>query len=180
MKIKVRALNNIADVFEAAAITQNKGLILPTVKTWSKWLNSEHSMIRCFGLRIELTDVPYYVHVHLVRHKIGCEWFVRSQRPTALNPVEYDRRKAPQDAPINLILDTNPQAIINISQVRLCTKADKNTLYVWNNIGWAIRQHSDPYIATISDVMKKRCIYRGGVCYELQSCGISPHYLEVK
>jgi len=177
MKIYARA-NNIWAVAEAAGTTQDIELYKPTVEKWLTWLHSEHSMIRCFALRIEMS-VPYYVHVHLVRHKIGCEWFVRSQRPTAINPVRYDRNKAPQSVPVRLMLDTNPQALINISQVRLCEKADEVTRGVWYDLVETIANHKDPYVSAIARVMKPRCEYRGGVCHELKPCGQYPHYKEV-
>jgi len=179
MLISIHNTGTMYDVAEAAAMTQSIEVKLPSVETWTQWLNSGHSMIRCFGIRIKLVGVPFYVHVHLVRHGIGCQWFVRSQRPTAINPVDYDRRKAPQDALVDLIMDTNPQALMNISQVRLCQKADEVTRQVWDNIVQVIRMHDDPYIAAIAGVMMPRCEYRGNICYEFRPCGLYPHYLEV-
>lgn len=178
MKITIRNTGTIELVAEAAAITQSIAIKKPSTETWLRWLHSEHSMIRAFGLRITLIDVPYFVHVHLVRHKKGCKWYVRSQRPTAINAVDYDREKAPQDALVSLILDTNPQALINISQRRLCYKADKKTRRVWNSVTQAIRLHSDPYVAAIADVMMPTCEYRGGICHELTPCELMsyPHY----
>lgn len=157
-------------------MTQKIAVKIPSVETWKRWLHAEHSMIRRFELSITVCDVPYFVHVQMRTHHVGCEWYVRSQRPTAINPVDYDRRKAPQDAPVDLIMDTNPQALINIAQVRLCSKADDETRQVWDNIAQAIHVHDDPYIAAIARVMMPRCKYRGGVCYELRPCGLYLHF----
>lgn len=177
MEIIIRNTRTMLDVAEAAAMTQGIAVKVPSVETWARWLNSEHSMIRRFGIQIKLIGVPYYVHVHLTRHKIGCEWYVRSQRPTAINAVGYDRRKAPQDAPVDLIADVNPQSMMDISQVRLCQKADEVTRDVWTAITAHVIGHSDPYIREIGRVMVPRCMYRGGVCHELKPCGLYPHYL---
>jgi len=180
MKVIVKANTDIQEVAEAAAETQGVKASPLTVDKWLKWLHSEHSMIRVYQISIELIGIPYYVSVHLVRHKIGVEPFVRSQRDTSMNPVEYDRCKAPQDALVNHRMVLNPQALINISQVRMCNKADKATRGVWNEVFLAIKGHENPYVSAIANVMMPRCEYRGGVCHELKPCGRYPHYTELK
>jgi len=179
MNVTVNADTDVQAVALATAETQGfepRGL---TVETWKRWLHSEHSMIRNYQISIRLEDIPYYVSVHLVRHKIGVEHFVRSQRPTSMNPVGYDRRKAPQDALVNHRMVLNPQALINISQVRMCVQADRTTRFTWNQIQSAIRTHENPFISAIAEVMMPRCDYRGGVCFELKCCGRYTHYSEV-
>ena len=178
MKVIVKANTDIQVVAEAAAETQGLEPTALTVDKWLKWLHSEHSMIRVYQISIELIGIPYYVSVHLVRHKIGVEPFVRSQRDTSINPVDYDRRKAPQDALVNHRMILNPQAIINISHVRMCNNADVATREVWHNVYQAIKEHENPYISAIAEVMMPRCEYRGGVCHELRPCGRYPHYLQ--
>jgi len=178
MEVIVKANTDIRVVAEAAAETQGLEPAALTVDKWLKWLHSEHSMIRAYQISIEMIGIPYYVSVHLVRHKIGVEHFVRSQRGTSINPVDYDRRKAPQDALVNHKMVLNPQALINISQVRLCNKADVATREVWHNVYQAIKEHKNPYISAIAEVMVPRCEYRGGICHELQPCGRYPHYLQ--
>ena len=178
MNINVESLSDIRLVARAAAVTQGKAPIELSPATWLKWLNAEHSMIRCYWLAVELVNIPSYVSVHLVRHKIGVEHFVRSQRPDSMNPVDYDRRQAPQDAPVNHLMVANAQALINISQIRLCNKADNATWTIWRTVKKVIREHSDPYTSAIAEVMMPRCIYRGGVCHELRPCGAVQHYLD--
>lgn len=180
MEIIVSAETDIQTVARAAADTQGIDPVQLTVDRWLKWLHSEHSMIRLYQISIKLVGIPSYVSVHLVRHKIGAEHFVRSQRDTSMNPVDYDRRRAPQDALVNHRMVLNPQSLINISQVRLCSKADHETRNVWHHVLLAIQGHEDPYISAISEVMMPRCEYRGGVCHELQPCGRCPHYTSVK
>lgn len=50
----------------------------------SKWkreiLLAEHSPIRLIELTIRMKGIPYWVSVHLVRHKYGIEHFVSTQR----------------------------------------------------------------------------------------------------
>ena len=179
MKVNIRPISNSYSVRLGAEVTQGKPIVSLSVETWKKWLHSEHSMIRNYWLEVELTDIPYYVSVHLVRHKFGVEHFVRSQRPDSYNPVGYDRRAARQDSLVNHLMVLNPQALINISQVRLCKKADIATREVWTKVSYAILDHHDPYVSAIYGVMMPRCEYRGGICYELKPCGLYPHYLEL-
>ena len=170
MIIKIRPLVDIQECGRVARATQGlTGNIVP-LRTWKKWLDAEHSQIRVFLLSIEITDIPYYVSTCLVRHKIGVEHFVRSQRPTAMNPVDYDRRKAPQDAPVNHIMVLNPQALINISRKRLCNKVNPVLGRLWPSVREVIRRHRDPYVAAIADVMMPDCEYRGR-CHEIVPCG---------
>ncbi len=72
----------------------------------------------------------------------------------------------------------NAQALINISQVRLCGKADEITREIWQQVTWKIRASDNPYIKAIGTVMMPRCAYRGGICHELKSCNRNPRYLE--
>ena len=176
MRVTVEPSAGIRGVALAAATTQGKSIRTLSPETWLRWLHAEHSMIRNYWLVIKLTSVPYYVSMHLVRHKIGVEHFVRSQRPDSMNPVDYDRGQAPQDTPVNHTMFANAQAMINISQVRLCKKADPATQETWHAVKRAVRRHPDPYVSAIAEVMAPRCVYRGSVCHELKPCGVSPHY----
>ena len=168
--IKVRALVDVQECGRVARATQGLTGNIVSLKTWQKWLKAEHSMIRVFFLFIEMTNIPYFVSVHLVRHKFGIEHFVRSQRPTSMNPVGYDRGEALQDALVNHIMVLNPQSLINISRKRLCNKADPVTMNLWYLVREVISRHRDPYIAAIADVMMPDCEYRGG-CREIVPCG---------
>jgi hypothetical protein len=45
-----------------------------------KLLRAEHSPIRKLRFSWRWRDLPYWVSVHFVRHKIGIEHFVKTQR----------------------------------------------------------------------------------------------------
>jgi len=169
--IKVRALVDVQECGRVARATQGLTGNAVSLKTWSKWLKAEHSMIRVFLLSIEMTDIPYFVSVHLVRHKFGIEHFVRSQRPTSMNPVGYDRGEALQGVLVNHIMILNPQSLINISRKRLCNKADPATMKLWHSVRKVISRHQDPYVVAIAGAMMPDCKYRGG-CHEIDSCGM--------
>lgn len=112
---------------------------------------------------VRMTDVPYWVAMHLVRHKYGVEWYVQSQRNDRQN--KYDRNAARQDEPVTLTMDANAQAIINISRKRLCIKAAVETREMWNAVCDALLTVSpELHGALVPD-----CVYRGRCC-EMYPC----------
>lgn len=128
---------------------------------------AEHSPIRSLLVKWEWVNLPYWVSVHFVRHKIGIEHYVRSQRNDRQS--EYDRNKAPQDALVTHSCVANLQEIINISKVRLCKQASYETRYAWVVfLGELI-----PHIPQVQDFCQPTCIYRNGICPEPRSCGFN-------
>ena len=86
-----------------------------------RMLVAGHSPIRTLPFTIRIDGIPYYSAMHYVRHKVGCEWYVSSQRG------DEDRADRKQGAEVTVILDCNAQALMNILAMRLCKKADKVT-----------------------------------------------------
>lgn len=130
----------------------------------NKLIRSEHSPLRTLMYTIEM-EIPYYVAMHLVRHKFGVEWYVKSQRNDRQD--DYDRRAARQDMPVTVIMDANIQAIINISRRRLCNKADPETRKVWEKVCEMICKADDLY--ALDYMLQPPCFY-GGNCNEFKSC----------
>ncbi len=126
-----------------------------------------------------MLSIPYYVQVHLVRHKIGVEHFVRTQRPDSYNPVEYDRETAPQGALIDHTMVLNAQAVLTISRKRLCTNAYKTTRNVWEAVKAAFLASEDPYLQLIGENMLPECGYRRGFCPEFSPCGVWKKYTKM-
>ncbi len=144
-----------------ARVTQGKDtMTVPSVEWRRKILNAEHSPIRTLMYTIAMWQIPYFVSVHLVRHKFGVEHYVKSQRS---NP---DRGTERQDALVNHVMDLNVQSLINISRKRLCFKADPVTRSVMELIKQKI-EDVDPLTASF---LEPECVYRRG-CHEFQSCG---------
>ena len=170
LEVAIRPLTDVTECARVARLTQGLKVGILSLSTWRKWLRAEHSMIRVFILAIEMRDIPYFASVHFVRHKIGVEHFVRSQRSTAMNPVDYDRHRASQDALVDHTMVLNPQALINISRKRLCNKADPITQAVWWQVRRTIAEHNDPFVAVIAEFMWPDCLYRGR-CQEIKPCG---------
>ena len=140
----------------------------PSEKMVLSLLDGEHSPIRVVTYRITMRDIPYWVSVHLVRHKVGVEHFVSTQRT---DRTGTPREKLPQDNPVTHTMVLNAQAILNISHRRLCACASKETREVWRKVVSAVKM-IDPLLASLCRPM---CEYRGGKCHEhLAPCGRCP------
>lgn len=123
-----------------------------------------HSPIRCIKFYVMVTDAPYYSVMHLCRHHVGFQPYVNSQRPDR-SPSGASRHDLPQDALISVMFEINAQAMINISQDRLCNQADPVTQKLWTKIINAIGER-EPELRSLC---VKKCI-RCGFCPEMKSC----------
>lgn len=128
-----------------------------------RMLASEHSPIRTLVYEWVWTDMPYWISVHFVRHHVGIEHYVSSQRNDLQST--YDRRQAPQDAPVNHRCHANAQALVNISRARTCLTASNETRMAWGELTAELSAVSPE----ITAFMVPPCIYRGGICPEVYS-----------
>ena len=128
-----------------------------------KMLLAEHSPIRLLVFTVRLTDIPYWVSVHLCRHKIGVEHFVQTQRT---DRTGTDRDGLPQGALVSHTMRINAQALINISRKRLCMQASPETRAAWRAVIDAIGEREPE----IKSVCIRECVYRG-FCPEMKPCG---------
>lgn len=149
-------------------------------------LLAEHSPIRLLEYDIVLTDIQQWVTTHLVRHHVGVEKFVCSQRidrneqvkeiaekmMDALKEcgVEYEtpRDCVPQGLKGTMMISANANAILNISRKRLCSCASKETREVWKLVLDYLKG-IDPILV---EKCVRECVYRG-FCPERAcvSCG---------
>src|SRR5210317_1133988 len=85
------------EVADAARTTINReaGEKEPSSKWKRKMLLAEHSPIRQLLFNFKWYDLKYWVSVHFVRHKVGIEHWVRSQRT---DRTGQDRDELPQGA----------------------------------------------------------------------------------
>ena len=131
---------------------------------WKKTiLLAEHSPIRRIRFSWKWTDLKSWVSVHFVRHHIGIDHWVSTQRT---DRTGVDRNSKPQDAPVQHECDANAQALINISRRRLCNQASPETRAAWREVVDKV-QIADPVLAS---VLVPECIYRG-FCPEFNPCG---------
>ena len=128
-------------------------------------LYPEHSPIRSCLYRISMENVRSWVAVHFVRHHVGIQPFVSTQRSDRTDAT-IDRNSLPQGELVNINLVLNAQAWINISRKRLCACASVETQEVWHRALDGLSR-IDPELRS---VCVKECLYRG-FCPEKESCG---------
>ena len=127
-----------------------------------KILESEHSPIRelWFGIRME---IPYWVSVHFVRHHIGVNHYVQTQRS---DRTGVNRDELPQGEIVSHIMSVNAQELVFMAHKRLCLQASKETREVMKEI---VKQVVEK-IPEMKKVLIPLCAYRNGKCTEFFPC----------
>lgn len=168
MKVFLREWPTATDwleVYSRALFTEGKEPKHPPSRAWKeKILKARHSPIRRLTFAFEV-ECPYWVSVHLVRHHVGVNFFVRSQRNDRQD--EYDRNAARQDAPVKMIIDINAEALITLANKRLCGKASAETREVVAAMCKCVVERLPEFEAELVPM----CVYHGGVCHEMRPCG---------
>jgi hypothetical protein len=160
MKITVEEMTKPGWMYLAAAFTTRNPERIPDIDAYRLYL-SEHSPIRTRWFWVEMRGIPSFVSTHLVRHKIGAEHYVMSNREDRGGDGEASRKTL-----INHAMMINAQALINMARKRLCNKAHEETREVMVEIQGALFGiDRDLSLAMVPD-----CEYRGK-CYELKPCG---------
>lgn len=127
-----------------------------------KMYRCEHSPIRCSTFWIEMIGVPTFCSVHFVRHKIGVEHFVMSNRDDRGGTGKEDR-----NTPVNHSMFINAAELIQMSRKRLCGSTHETTRLWMQGIVDGV-QRCDP---DLSKYMVRECQYRNGICPEIKCCG---------
>lgn len=123
---------------------------------------AEHDPVRDIEIRFSWRNIPYWVAMHFKTHI----WRCRTNTQRNDRQKKYDRAKAPQDAPVDLIGNMNTQHCIDTGRKRLCHMAAPETRAYMVDFKIALR----PIEPQISDAMVPNCIYRCG-CPEQSGCG---------
>lgn len=158
----------------------------PSDKFKRQILLAEHSPIRLLEYDFTIENIRQWVTVHLVRHHIGCEKFVHSQRQDINDQVEIitkrlieiikeegleregwkERDYLQQGEPNEMDMSCNAQSFINISRKRLCYGCPSpETRIAWKVVIEALKE-VDPILA---EKCAPDCIYRG-FCTEGKKC----------
>lgn len=128
-----------------------------------KILRAEHSPIRSLIYCFKITNLKSWVATHFARHHVGVEKWIRTQRS---DRTGINRDELPQGNEVEMELEANAQALINLSRKRLCNQAAPETREVMQEIKNKVSER-DKFLA---DVMVKECVYRG-FCPEMNPCG---------
>ena len=160
MKVTAKKLTGLSEMRRACEMTLHSG------KASRMWLpeiyKCEHSPIRTQMFWIEMCDIPTYVSVHFVRHKVGVEHFVMSNREDRGGTGKEDRM-----SPVNHGMFLNAQTLIQLARKRLCGKADPRTRKVMKEVVKAV----DVVDPALTPFLVPECVYRNGYCLEPKSCG---------
>lgn len=168
MKVELTEIKgDYEQVANRARTTVSKGELGkdPSEKFKRSILMAEHSPIRSLIYCFKITNLKSWVATHLVRHHVGVEKWVSTQREDRTDNTT-PRDELPQGAEVMMEIEANAQALINMSRKRLCAQASPETREVMREMKAAVAEQ-DKYLA---DVMVKECVYRG-FCPEIQSCG---------
>jgi len=165
MQVKAEKITDLSLCREVCEATmQNK-----TSKVSLKQIyKSEHSPIRSQMFKITMKDIPTFVSVHFVRHSIGIQHYVMSNR----NDITGSNEVVTRESPVNHTMLLNAESLINLSKKRLCTKASLETRKVMKLIKDAIKEVD----SDLSEFMVPQCVYRAGICQELKSCKYNKSY----
>jgi len=154
--VEVTKLTTPELLLKAAACTSGS----PCTAPLGRWYDSEDSPIRTQLFYVAMRRIPSFVSTHLVRHKIGVEHFVRSNREDRGGDPNANRW-----TPVNHDMLINAEALLSMAHARLCFKASKETRQVMRAIQLQV-QDVDP---ELSQRMVPLCVYRGGICHRFSS-----------
>ena len=135
----------------------------PSLEWKKKLLICRHSPIRRGNISWKWEKIPYAISTHFVRHHEGCEKFVGTERE---DRTGVDRGARSQMDCVPMEMDANLQALMNISEKRLCMCADPTTRKYWEAVMEAIRKESE--LIAWSNV--PQCIRCGGCVEPFSNC----------
>lgn len=164
MRCEIKYYEDMWEQIKSATMTtiSKESGSYPDSKWKTKLIMAEHSPIRLGKFIVKLYDIPTFVSTHLVRHKNGVEQFVETRRDD-----RTDYEKVPnRNTPVNMTMELNFQAILNISRKRLCNCAHKETIKVWEMVLEEIKK----YEPELYNCCVRECV-RCGFCPEFKSCG---------
>jgi len=160
MKIIVKKLTNLGILREACESTLQADQV-SNISLDSAY-KCEHSPMRTQLFWLTMEDIPTFVSVHCVRHKIGIEHFVRSNRPDRGGNAKADRETLVMHSAL-----LNAEAFIAMAKKRLCGQASTETQELMIEIKKAVALVDSDLAA----YMVPNCVYRGGLCVEPKPCG---------
>lgn len=145
MKIAARITNFNVDwlaIKSACMTTISKQAGKEPGREWKrKLLVCQHSPIRRSMISWKWDEIPYCISTHFARHHEGCEKFVGTSR--ADRTEVKDRSERTQMDCVPMEMDANIQALINISEKRLCSCADPLTTKYWEAVLEAVKEYDE-------------------------------------
>lgn len=128
-----------------------------------KLLVCQHSPLRRGVISWKWEQIPYAISTHFARHHEGCEKFISTSR-TDRTGVKREERSQMDN--VMMEMDANIQALLNISERRLCTCADPLTRVYWKTLLNEIKEYDeDIYWACVP-----QCVRCGGCVEPFSKC----------
>jgi len=151
-------------VKDCTLVTIGKTSVNPPDLQWKRAiLKARHSPIRELRFAFLLVDIPYWVSTHLVRH-IHAQPYVKSQRND--RQKQYDRNKASQDTPVNMMWTMGAEELMIIANKRLCNLAAEGTREVVKRMCQLVEEKCPEFV----DLLVPMCVWQGGICHEMFPC----------
>lgn len=141
---------------------------LPSSNLLRKILHARHSPVRVLNFGFLIEDIPSNTATHLARH-VHAVPFVSSLRNDRQNKMDGD--KAPRNTPVDMIFYCNAEELMTFANKRLCNRAAKRT----QQVAQMMCAEAIKALPEIKNELVPMCIYHGGVCHEIESCGRCIH-----
>lgn len=137
---------------------------LPGSALLRRVLHARHSPIRVLNYAFLIEGIPSNTATHLCRH-VHAVPFVSSLRNDRQEKMDGDAAR--RDTPVDMIFYCNAEELMTFANKRLCGRAAKKTQEVAKMMcDAAIKETPE-----IANDLVPMCVYHGGVCHELESCG---------
>ena len=136
----------------------------PSSKLLRNVLHARHSPVRVLNFAFLIEDIPSNIATHLARH-VHAVPFVSSLRNDRQERMDGDN--APRNTPVDMIFYCNAEELMTFANKRLCGRAAKRT----QQVARMMCDEAEKSMPELSGDLVPMCIYHGGVCHELESCG---------
>lgn len=137
---------------------------LPGSNFLRRVLHARHSPIRVLNFAFLIEDIPSNTATHLCRH-VHAVPFVSSLRNDRQERMDGDAAR--RDTPVDMIFYCNAEELMTFANKRLCGRAAKRT----QQVARMMCEEAEKAMPELSGDLVPMCIYHGGVCHELESCG---------
>ena len=128
-----------------------------------KLLICQHSPLRRCVISWKWDEIPYAISTHFARHHEGCEKFISTSRADRTGVKREERSQMDN---VMMEMDANIQALLNISERRLCTCADPLTRTYWKYLLEEVKKYDeDIYWACVP-----QCVRCGGCVEPFSKC----------
>ena len=94
------------------------------------------------------------------------DWVDFGKMDNIIERVDDIAENCDRYTPVNLGILLNAQSIIDMSKLRLCYQAHKETIEVFTAFKEKLREVDESLVF----MMVKKCVYRGGICGEPRCC----------